>query len=142
MLSGGHAPVHRLLTVGAPSVQGTGSGLTSLSSCSARASLPRGLWDLTQPGTGRASPALAGGFLATGPQEVPHHLLLPSATGKTCCHFFSCRVGSHPRVCFSRAVAWRLIGDPVKSPKPRLPGKKNFAGSDQACSSPWFFFFK
>lgn len=59
-----------------------------------------------------------------------------------CCHFFSCRVGSHPRVGFSRAVAWRLIGDPVKSPKTQLPGKKNFAGSDQACSSPWFFFFK
>ena len=45
----------------------TGSRLTSFSSCSAWAWLPRGLWNLPQPGTECASPALAGGFLTTGP---------------------------------------------------------------------------
>ena len=38
-----------------------------LSSCGARASLFRGMWDLPGPGLGPVSPALAGGFLTTAP---------------------------------------------------------------------------
>ena len=42
-----------------------------LSSCGARAELPRGMWDLTGPGLEPVSPALAGGFLTTATREVP-----------------------------------------------------------------------
>ena len=43
-----------------------------LSSCGARASLLRGMWDLPGPGLEPVSPALAGGFLTTVPPgEVP-----------------------------------------------------------------------
>ena len=38
-----------------------------LSSCGARASLLRGMWDLPGPGLEPVSPALAGGFLTTVP---------------------------------------------------------------------------
>ena len=38
-----------------------------LSSCGAQAQLLRGLWDLPGPGIQPVSPALAGGFLTTGP---------------------------------------------------------------------------
>ena len=38
-----------------------------LSSCGTRAYLPRGMWDLPGPGIEPVSPALAGGFLTTGP---------------------------------------------------------------------------
>ena len=37
------------------------------SSCGAWARLPHGLWDFLRPGIEAASPALAGGFLTTGP---------------------------------------------------------------------------
>ena len=42
-----------------------------LSSCGARALLP-GIWDLPGPGIEPVSPALAGGFLTTGPTEKPN----------------------------------------------------------------------
>ena len=48
-----------------------------LSSCGARASLLRGMWDLPRPGLEPVSPALAGGFLTTMPpgKPSPHHFL-------------------------------------------------------------------
>ena len=46
-----------------------------LSSCGARASLLRGMWDLPGPGLEPMCPALAGGFLTTAPP------------GKPCSHF-------------------------------------------------------
>ena len=58
--SGGAQPV----TVAASFVAGHG-----LSSCGARAELPRGMWNAPGAGLAPMSPALAGGFLATGPPE-------------------------------------------------------------------------
>ena len=46
-----------------------------LSSCGARASLPQGMWDLPGLGMEMVSPALAGGFLTTGPPGTPQSLL-------------------------------------------------------------------
>ena len=43
-----------------------------LSSCGARASLLRGMWDLPGPGLKPMSPALAGGFLTTVPPGKPN----------------------------------------------------------------------
>ena len=73
--------VHRLLTVGASLVWGTWaieSGLSSygahesgLSSYGAWAWLLHGMWDLPRPGIKHMSPALAGGFLTTGPPGKP-----------------------------------------------------------------------
>ena len=45
-----------------------------LSSCGARASLLRSMWDLARPGLKPMSPALAGGFLTTVPQGKSYHL--------------------------------------------------------------------
>ena len=42
------------------------------SSCGARASLLRGMWDLPGPGLEPMSPALAGGFLTTAPPGKPN----------------------------------------------------------------------
>ena len=42
-----------------------------LSSCGARASLLRGMWELPGPGLEPLSPALAGGFLTTAPPGKP-----------------------------------------------------------------------
>ena len=42
------------------------------SSCGARASLLRGMWDLPGPGLEPMSPALAGGFLTTVPPGKPY----------------------------------------------------------------------
>ena len=42
-----------------------------LSSCGARASLLRGMWDLPGPGLKPVPPALAGGFLTTAPPGSP-----------------------------------------------------------------------
>ena len=42
-----------------------------LSSCGAWASLPHSIWDLPAPGIKPTSPALVGGFLATGPPGKP-----------------------------------------------------------------------
>ena len=38
---------------------------------SAQAQLPRSMWNLPRPGIEPMSPALAGGFLTTGPQGSP-----------------------------------------------------------------------
>ena len=43
-----------------------------LSSCGARALLLCGIWDLPGPGLDPMSPALAGGFLTTGPPGKPY----------------------------------------------------------------------
>ena len=43
-----------------------------LSSCGARALLLCGIWDLPGPGLDPISPALAGGFLTTGPPGKPY----------------------------------------------------------------------
>ena len=53
----------------------------SLSSCGARAQLLHGMWDLPGPGLEPVSPALAGGFLTTGPPGKPH---FPSLLFPTC----------------------------------------------------------
>ena len=45
----------------------TGSRCTGFRSFSVQASLLHGVWDLVGPGTESVSPALAGGFLFTGP---------------------------------------------------------------------------
>ena len=63
--------VHRLLTVGASLVWGTWAIESGLSSYGAWAWLLRGMWDLPRPGIKRMSPALAGGFLTTGPPGKP-----------------------------------------------------------------------
>ena len=46
-----------------------------LSSCGAQAQLLHGMWDLPWPGLEPLSPALAGGFLTTGPPGKSHLLL-------------------------------------------------------------------
>ena len=49
-----------------------------LCSCGTRAKLPHGIWDLTRSVMKPMSPALAGGFLATGPPgKSCHYLLYP-----------------------------------------------------------------
>ena len=60
------------------SVWSTRSRRMSFSSCGAQAHLPRDARDLPRPGIEPASPARAGGLLATGSQEVPLHLLFTS----------------------------------------------------------------
>ena len=45
-----------------------------LSSCGTRAQLLHGMWDLPGPGLEPVSPASAGGFLTTVPQEKPSPL--------------------------------------------------------------------
>ena len=47
-----------------------------LSSCGARAQLLRGMWDLPRPGIEPVCPALAGGFLTTGPPGKPKIVFL------------------------------------------------------------------
>ena len=46
-----------------------------LSSCGARTSLLRGMWELPNPGLEPMSPALAGGFLTTAPPGKPNSWL-------------------------------------------------------------------
>ena len=46
-----------------------------LSSCGAQASTPRGAWDPPGPGIESVSPALAGGFLTTGPPGKSRYFL-------------------------------------------------------------------
>ena len=46
-----------------------------LSSCGARASLLRGVWDLPGPGIEPVSPALAGRLLTTAPPGKPWHVI-------------------------------------------------------------------
>ena len=46
-----------------------------LSSCGARASLLRGVWELPGPGLEPLSPTLAGGFLTTAPPGKPYIFL-------------------------------------------------------------------
>ena len=43
-----------------------------LSSCSSRAQLLHGMWDLPRPGLEPVSPALAGGFSTTAPPGKPN----------------------------------------------------------------------
>ena len=45
-----------------------------LSSCGTWAQLPRGMQDYPRPGIELMFPALAGGFLTTGPQGSPHRV--------------------------------------------------------------------
>ena len=59
----------------------TGSRRTGFSSCGARASLLRGMWDLPGPGLEPVSPALAGGFLTTVPPGKPCKSLNQGHTG-------------------------------------------------------------
>ena len=56
-----------------------------LSSCGARALLPRGMWNLSGPGIRPVSPALASGFFTTEPLGKPHTVFLSTGEkGKTC----------------------------------------------------------
>ena len=48
-------------------MQASGVMACGLSSCDAWAQLPLGMWDPPRPGIELPSPALAGGFLTTGP---------------------------------------------------------------------------
>ena len=59
-----------------------GSKARELSSCDAQASLLHALWDLPGAGIEPMSPALASGFLITGPQGSPVDVFL--------CEFFLC----------------------------------------------------
>ena len=63
-----------------------------LSSCGARASLLRGVWDLPGPGLEPMSPALASGFLTSAPPGKSLYYLFLAALGLRCCAwaFFSC----------------------------------------------------
>ena len=57
-------------------VKHMGSRVHSLSSCGPRAELPCSMWDLPRPGIEPKFPALAGGFLTTGPPgKFPFSLL-------------------------------------------------------------------
>ena len=58
------APVCRLVIAVASLVAGHG-----LRSCGAWAKLPHGMWNAPRAGLEPTSPALAGGFLTTGPPE-------------------------------------------------------------------------
>ena len=60
------AVVRRLLVVASLAAECRLSAL-GLSGCGAQALLPLGMWDLPRPGIAPMSPALAGGFLTTGP---------------------------------------------------------------------------
>ena len=60
------------LTIAAPPVAGHRLQTHRLSSCSSRAQLLRGMWDLPRPGLEPMSPALAGRFSTTVPPGKPH----------------------------------------------------------------------
>ena len=63
--------VSRLLTAVASLV--AGHRLLAFTHCGARTSLARSMWNLPRSGIEPGSPALAGGFLTTGPtREVPY----------------------------------------------------------------------
>ena len=66
-----------------------------LSSCGARASLLRDIWDLPGPGLKPASPALAGEFLTTAPPGKPQLFILDMTI--TLCLFFF-------KKCFQRYI--------------------------------------
>ena len=56
---------------GASSLPSVGSGHSGFSSCGPWLQLPHSMWDLPGPGIESLHPALAGGFLAPGPQGSP-----------------------------------------------------------------------
>ena len=63
--------VHGPLTVAASPVAEHRLQTRRLSSCSSRAQLLRGMWDLPRPGLEPVSPALAGRFSTTAPPGKP-----------------------------------------------------------------------
>jgi len=82
--SGGYSPVVVLrLLISVASHCGAWTLERGLNSRSARASLPRGVWNLPGPGTEPMFPALASGFLSTGPptEDRPQFPLLQNGTG-------------------------------------------------------------
>ena len=66
--------VHRPLTITASLFAEHRLQTHRLSSCSSRAQLLRGMWDLSRPGLEPVSPTLAGRFSTTAPPGTP---LLP-----------------------------------------------------------------
>ena len=68
-----------------------------LSSCSSRAYLPCGVWDLLRSGMKLVSPALQDGFLTTGPPGKPSRRLLRKDAKVDSSSFVSCLL-----VCFLR----------------------------------------
>ena len=96
LLSRGHRSGHMVL-----SSCGSWAPVPWLGSCGAQASLPHSMWDLPVPGMELMSPALAGGFPATGPAGKPQIALIfsflsASFRGSWRCFFHvfrrSCRV--------------------------------------------------
>ena len=79
--------VRGLLIVVASLVAEHGLQARGLSSCGARASLLRLMWDLPGPGLEPVSPALAGGFLTTAPprKPPPHFPVFNFLYGKVLC---------------------------------------------------------
>ena len=69
-------------------LRSTGSRHAGFSSCSTRAQLLRGMWDLPGPGIEPVSPALAGGFLTTAPPGSPGYLFLSSANMGVSIYYF------------------------------------------------------
>ena len=63
--------VHGPLTIVASLVAEHRLQTRRLSSCGARAQLPRGMWDLPRPGLKPVSPALAGRLSTTAPPGKP-----------------------------------------------------------------------
>ena len=61
------------LSLSRPLVAGHRLQTHRLSSCSSRAQLLCGMWDLPRPGLEPMSPALAGRFSTTAPPGKPHH---------------------------------------------------------------------
>ena len=68
--------VHRLLIAVASLVAQLGSRAHGLSSCGAQVWLLASIWDLSRPGIKPVSPALAGGFLTTGPSMKSKYSIL------------------------------------------------------------------
>ena len=84
--SGGYSPVVALrLLVSVASRCGAWTLERGLNSRSARASLPRGVWNLPGPGIEPMFPALAGGFLTTGPPGKSHIAIFKIDNQKTWC---------------------------------------------------------
>ena len=73
------------LTIAAPPIAGHRLQTRRLSSCSSRAQLLCGMWDLPRPGLEPVSPALAGRFSTTGPPGKPlNACIFKEKRNKTC----------------------------------------------------------
>ena len=103
----------------------TGSRCEGFSSCGTQAQLPFGLWDLPRLGIKPVSPALAGGFLTTGPPGKSKFVFLCTRTAPFCPHWEHHLLNLHPRfysfTCSLRNTGW-------STPQPRQ-------GKGQVCKA-------